>query len=328
MPRWLRIAFKAILTGSVLVALLFAVELDALVTSLENARWTWVVAALLLLPINLVLDGWVWHQLLRTVTGRVSLRSLVGALLSGLALGFWTPARAGEYAGRALYLPHDDRWAISLTVFAQRMIDMTVGVLAGFLALIWAFWTELLPLSTPWLAAAGIGVGTGLVLTIFVVAPARIHRLTTWLFPNSPSLTQRTILFQRLTRRQGLAVVCGTIARYVVFTGQFALLGFAVAPSATFPLLAGAAGLTFYVKYLIPSLTFLDLGIREGGAAFFFQQLGLGAAAGLNAALLLFTVNVLVPALVGLPFVAHLDLGKNPEGVEAPSAASVAPNSR
>ena len=100
----------------------------------------------------------------------------------------------------------------------------------------------------------------------------------------------------------------GTVARYAVFTGQLACLGAAFAPSANGMPLWGAASLTFYVKYLIPSLTVLDLGIREGGAAFFFQILGLGAAAGLNAALLLFALNVLVPALLGVPFLATLRL--------------------
>lgn len=323
MPRWLSAAFKIVLTIGVLAALVLAVELDALVASLQNARWTWVAGALLFLPVNLALDAWVWRQLLRSVTERVPLHTLVGALLSGLALGFWTPARAGEYAGRSFYLPEGDRWSISLTVFAQRMVDMAVGVNAGLLAIAWAFWAGVLPLSAPWLSASAIGLGTGLVLTGFVVAPARIHQFTAWLVPSHSSITERTTLFQRLTKRQGLVIVSGSLARYVVFTGQFVLLGLALAPSANLIQLAGAAGLTFYVKYLIPSLTMLDLGIREGGAALFFQQLELGAATGVNAALLLFAINVLLPALLGVPFVTRLRFAGDPEAVDTHSPASV-----
>lgn len=322
MPRWLRLGLKVLLTVGVLVALAMAVEPFALLGSLREARWAWIAAALLLIPVNLALDGWVWKHLLTPLQDDFSIWELGGAVLSGIALGFWTPARAGEYAGRALSLPGGDRWAISLTVFAQRMVDMTVGVTVGLLALGWAFWQGVLPLSPPWLIAAGIGGVTGAGLTAAVGAPARLHRLTAWLVPNRPAITDRTAYLERLSLNQGVTVVGGSLARYLVFTGQLACLGRAFAPSAPWSLLAAAAGLTFYAKYLIPSLTLLDLGIREGSAAFFFQQLGLGAAAGLNAALVLFAVNVLLPALLGLPFVARLHLPGAPAKADAPRPVS------
>ena len=322
-PYWLRVGSKFLLTVSVLAALALAVDPSALLTSLLEARWSWIVVALLLLPLNLVLDGWVWKQLLAPVVGRVSVRALTGAVLSGIALGFWTPARAGEYAGRALSLPDGDRWELSLTVLAQRMVDMAVGVNVGLLALVWAFWQGFVPLSGSWLAAAAIGLGTGAGLAAFVARPARVHRLVRWMVPNRPSITDRTALLARLSPSQGAAVVGGCLARYLVFTFQLGCLGMAFAPSAPWTTLAAGAGLTFYAKYLIPSLTLLDLGIREGSAAFFFQQLGVGAAAGLNAALVLFAVNILLPALMGLPLVSQLRLPQPSESTDARTPASI-----
>lgn len=319
MARWLSIALKSVLTVGVVAALFAAVDPTALLSSLRRAEWVWVAGAAALLPLNLFLDGWVWKRLLDTILDRVPPRSLVGALLSGLALGFWTPARIGEYAGRAFYLPDGDRWSISLTVFAQRMVDMTVGVTVGFVVLLGAFASAAIPLTTAWAAAAAVGLGTGAVLVVFIVAPGLVHRLARWLAPNRPAITDRTAFFQRLTRRQGGAVVGGSLARYLVFTGQFVCLGMAFAPSASWPLVAVAASLTFYAKYLIPSLTVLDLGLREGGAAFFFHTFGLGAAAGLSAALVLFAINVLVPAALGLPLVGRLRLA----GAHDPAASPV-----
>lgn len=306
------------------MALALAVDPSTLLKSLRDAHWPWIGGALLLLPLNLVLEGWVWKRLLESVVDRVPVRALAGAVLSGIALGFWTPARAGEYAGRALSLPNGDRWTISLTVFAQRMVDMTVGILVGLLALAWAFWHGILPLSAAWVAAAAIGLGTGTGLTAVVMAPARVHHLVEWLVPNRPGLTNRTAFFERLSVKQGGVVIAGTLARYIVFTSQFAFLGMAFAPSSAWPLVAVAAGLTFYAKYLIPSLTLLDLGIREGSAVFFFQQLGLGAAAGLNAALLLFCINILVPTLLGLPSVMRLRLPGISDQSDAPAPVSPA----
>ncbi|PQJ33730.1 hypothetical protein BSZ35_03140 [Salinibacter sp. 10B] len=307
MPRWLRILLKSSLTLGGMTALVMAVDPAVLLDSLHQARGFWIAAAVLLLPLNLFLDGWVWTRLLKTLDGSFPSRTIAKAVMSGLALGFWTPARLGEYAGRAFAFPDADQWAISLTVFVQRMVDMAIGVIVGLATVIGAIGLGLLPSSLSWLAAAGIGLGTGGGLLAVLLNPAWGHRWAQGLLPDS-RLTERTILLERLTPRQGLAVGLGSLVRYLVFTGQFVCLGLALQPSASVGALAIAVSLTFYAKYLLPSLTLLDLGIREGAAVFFFSLVGLGTASGLNAALLLFAINVLVPALLGLPFVARLPL--------------------
>ncbi len=317
MPRWLRLLAQSVLTVSVLAALLFAVEPAALWASLRQARWTWVGAALLLLPLNLFLEGWVWARLLDAVDGSFAPSRITQAVLSGLALGFWTPARAGEYAGRALSFPEADRWTVSVTVFIQRMVDMAVGVIVGLLLLLGALVAGTLPATVPWLLATAVGGVTGAGLTALLFAPTLLHRCSEWAAAWLPGLPARTAFLQRLDTRHLLDIAGGSLARYLVFTGQFVCLGLALAPSAAVGLLAAAVGLTFYAKYLIPSLTLLDLGLREGGAVFFFQLLGLGAATGLNAALLLFSINVLLPAVIGVPFVARL-----PVRASAPDDAS------
>jgi uncharacterized membrane protein YbhN (UPF0104 family) len=318
-PRWLRRLLKGLLTLAVLAAVGAAVDPSALLASLHGARWTWVAGAAALVPLNLALDGWVWRRLLRPVLGRVSLRRVAGAVLSGLALGFWAPARVGEYAGRALVLPEGDGWTLSLTVFAQRMADMAVGVLVGLAVLVGALYAGTVPATLPWLGAAAIGGGTAAVLLTFLTAPSLAHRLARRMAPVvGGGIAARTACFRDASGRGIAAVLAGTGARYLVFTGQLACLGAAFAPSAPIGLLWVAAALTFYVKYLVPSLTALDLGVREGGAAFFFQLLGLGAAAGVNAALVLFALNVLAPAALGAPLVATLRLSPTKETADRP----------
>lgn len=314
MIRWLRFAFKFLLTLGVMVAVVVAVDPVDLLDALRQARWPWLMAAILLLPLNLLLDGWVWAQLLDTVEGSFSPRKVGEAVLSGLALGFWTPARLGEYAGRAFAFPEANRWTLSLTVFVQRMVDMAVGVLMGLGALAGALWGGVLPSSSPWVLAGCIGLGTGGALTVVLLRPAWIHRWLRWLVP-SRSIADRAALLRRIDGRQKVTVGAGSLARYLVFTGQFVCLSRALQPSASLGGLAMAVGLVFYAKYLFPSLTLLDLGIREGAAALFFPLFGLDAAVGLSAALLLFTLNVLGPALLGLPFVARLPVPLPSDGL-------------
>ncbi|MFB6250058.1 MAG: lysylphosphatidylglycerol synthase domain-containing protein [Salinibacter sp.] len=308
MTRRLRVLGKWALTAAIGLALWLTVDRTAVSAALREARWSWLSLAVVLLPLNVALDGWVWARLLRDVSGTGSGRQIGTALFCGFALGVWTPARLGEYAGRAFSLPGADPGTVSLSVFAQRMVDMFVGVGVGLLVLLGTLQRGGVPPSAPWLAAAAAGAITTGGLGAAVLFPGRA---AAWGAPVArwvPGLSSRISYFRRLRPRDGLPVIGGTVLRYFVFTGQFLCLTLALAPGLPLSSICAAVALTFYAKYLLPSLTLLDLGLREGGAVLFFHVLGLPTAVGLSAALLLFVLNVLLPAAAGLPFVWRLSL--------------------
>ena len=62
-----------------------------------------------------------------------------------------------------------------------------------------------------------------------------------------------------------------------------------------------AASAVMFVKALLP-ITFLDFGVRENVAIFFYGLLGVGASSALAGSLMLFLWNVALPGLVGLYF--------------------------
>jgi uncharacterized membrane protein YbhN (UPF0104 family) len=305
---WLPVVAKGALAAVALAYLVYAVDPGALIRSFRGADPASAALAAALLPLNLALDAWVWGVLLRPVTGRVGLARLCAATLSGFALGFFTPARVGEYPGRAFYLREGDTWTVTATIFAQRMADMACAVLAGLAALVGALATGILPASLPWLAAAGAGGAVGIVLAGGLAVPSAVDALGRRLAPGADGLHRRTAFLRRLDGALAARVAAGSAARYLVFAGQLVVLGLAFAPAAPLGPLALAAGLTFYVKFLVPSFTLMDLGIREGAAVFFFGALGLPEAAGLNAALALFVLNLAVPSALGIPFLWGLSL--------------------
>jgi len=311
--RRIRLLGQILLTVVAAGALLLAVDAGAVLATIQRARPSWLGAALLLLPVNLALDGWVWARLLDAADGRYPPRSIGRALLCGFALGFWTPARLGEYAGRAYSFAEADRGTVTLSVLAQRVLDMVVGVGVGLGALVWGAQVGLLPWSPSWKAAALIGGGTLLVLCAAILFPAPLYRLAVRVGKRVYDVAPDPRFFDRLSPNQGLSALGGTVVRYVVFTGQFVCLALALQPTLSIGLVCLAVALTFFAKYLLPSLTLLDLGLREGAAVCFFSVLGLPSAVALSAALLLFTLNVLFPALIGLPAVARLSVFTTPD---------------
>ena len=294
---------KAVLTVAVVGGLVWLADPRSLWETFREARGAWVLAAVALLPVNLVLDGWVWHVLARPVAGRVSFKSVMGAVMAGFAVGFFTPARVGEYAGRALSLDTGDRWALGATIFAQRMIDMLVALAAGLLAFAGASWTGVL--GDAWSAVAWTGAVVGGVLALGIARPGAVANLLRRLAPGWTWLHERTQFLDALTGPQIAAVVTGSLVRYAVYVAQTVLLVVAFLPLESslslFELILGA-GLTFFVKFLIPSITLMDVGVREGAAVAAFGLFGVSAATALNASLAVFAVNLVLPSLLGVPF--------------------------
>ena len=64
---------------------------------------------------------------------------------------------------------------------------------------------------------------------------------------------------------------------------------------------------TMFVKSLLP-ISLGDLGIREAGSIYFFSIFGISQAAALNASLLLFVINILIPSMIGTYFLKYQQL--------------------
>jgi uncharacterized membrane protein YbhN (UPF0104 family) len=294
---------KAVLTLGVVGGLVWVADPRALWETLRQARGAWVLAAVALLPLNLALDGWVWQVLVRPVAGRVSFRRITSAVMAGFAVGFFTPARVGEYAGRVLSLDEGDRWALGATIFAQRMLDMLIALVVGLLAFAGARWTG--ALGEAWNLVAWTGAGVGTVLALGTARPDAVARLLRYLVPSWTWLHERTQFLDALSGRQIAAVVSGSLVRYGVYATQTAFLVAAFLPLdhslSPFELFLGT-GLTFFIKFLIPSITLMDVGVREGAAVAAFGLFGISAATALNASLAVFVVNLVLPSLLGVPF--------------------------
>ena len=55
-----------------------------------------------------------------------------------------------------------------------------------------------------------------------------------------------------------------------------------------------------FVKTIIPPISMGELGIREGASVYFLSQFGERTSIGFNSSILLFIINLLIPALIGV----------------------------
>jgi uncharacterized membrane protein YbhN (UPF0104 family) len=296
---------KTALAVAALGYLVYVIDVDRLWATARAADGRWILGAAALLPLSLGLEGLVWYFFAQREVPSLRLRTAYGALFAGYTLGLITPARLGELAGRAFYLRHPDKWMISAIVFVERLLAMVVGVGVGLAALVY-----FIPAFGPsprglWWGVAAYGGGAFVVLFALFAVPQRAFRLVERLVP-SERVVDKLRFLQRLSRRRVLFYGVLATLRYGVYATQFVLLLWAFAPDVHLVAAYLGVALTFFVKFLVPSITLMDLGVREGAAVFFFGALGVAQAAAFNASLLIFGVNLLLPALLGLPLLFRL----------------------
>lgn len=336
------------MTGAVLAGVVWYVDIGtALATFSAGSPYLVLLATVLVLP-NVLLDAWTWRTVMAPIllsgAPRVSpeqepsaltspdscggtqrqdlslpLSIVLRSVLAGYTAAFFTPARAGEFGGRALTLSDGsarrfDEWDVSITVAAQRIVDTLVALSIGWVALAWM--RGVTGQTHTWDIAAQTALWVGgaiiLLLVAAVLKPEIARRVAQWIAPERTRLQQRFARLQHLRPGILLRVVIGSATRYAVFAGQLVCLVLAFTPASPLPVLALATGVTYYLKFLIPSLTLLDVGVREGAAVLAFGHLGVSEAAALNASLLIFLINIALPAAVGAFFLRRYEIPSQP----------------
>ncbi|GAA3929298.1 hypothetical protein GCM10022406_13460 [Hymenobacter algoricola] len=312
--RGLVVAGKLLITGLTLGLLYHSVFADKataaawrqlLASALTGAGQAPVLAALALVPVNWGLEAWKWWRLARHLEP-VSFRRSFRAVLVGLTLGFVTPNRVGDYAGRIIELKSRRLDALG-AVFLGRYCQLVVTVLAGTAGLLYFLLTFYLR-GYP---ASGLGLVVATVLlNLLVLLPLYRSRLLLAALTLVRPLRRfrRYLAVMPTYSARAIHVVLAISAlRYAVFCAQFGLLLLAYDAHAPFgPGFAAIAG-TFLLKSLVPSLNALaDVGVRELSATHLFGLLHEPALPVLSASLSLWVLNIALPSAAGLLFVLRL----------------------
>jgi uncharacterized membrane protein YbhN (UPF0104 family) len=318
-PRWL-FALKGVLAVVAVVALVRLADPAEVVTAVSHADPFWALLALALVPANIGLEAYRWGRLVRRIAPEVRTRDAIRAVVGSYPLGLLTPGRVGDYVGRAVYLREIPAGASAALTFGERMATLAACLVGGLVALGPYLRTVADP-SPLWPAVLAVGLmATGTLLAL-ILFPALAQTVATTLLPFAP-VRRAVSAFGRIPSDEAVTLLTLSGVRYLVFSAQFVFLLHAVAPSAPWAGLAMGVALVFFAKSAIPQVTLGDLGVREGAAVFFLAAYGVGPAAALDASLALFGLNLLLPALVGTPFLLQLQLrrkaAREPAGAPVP----------
>jgi uncharacterized protein (TIRG00374 family) len=307
-------SLRILLTVALIVAIAWHIRPMPVLQALAAANPWYVVAAGLLLFPNIGLQYAKWRMLLVGTAPGVCRGDVVASLFAGFSLGLVTPARLGEYGGRAAICRGAGKGLLVGLTAIDKASTLFVTVLTGlFAAVYFSTRSDVIPLFP--VLVAGVAVLALVLGMLFVVSPWSPAPARRLLERRGGRVARRILALLDTVRRIPTAtlgfVVLFSLLFYLTFVLQFTLLLAAFGPLHVVDAISGIATIMF-IKSVIPPITVGELGVREGASVMILSVFGIAAASAFSASLLLFAINVLLPAVAGSWFL----LRRRP--VEAP----------
>lgn len=299
---------KIILAAKLLIAfgligyLIFAINPKEILIAVSNTNLLLITAAVILSVLNIYLQFYKWKLTCSLILQSKSNKKVLFSLFHGFSAGVITPARIGEYFGRAIVFKDKSLLKVTLATLLDKLFLFLIVTFVGSIAGI--FFIHFYH-----------GVSVYLTISLFIVMFTLFYALFLMIFNDK---FWESILFSKLKRSKrfnagfekikvlrkldknyAIKMIISSLLFYIVFLVQYALLVIAFSHNTSLWNYIWAGNLIMFVKTIIPPFTFGELGIREGASVYFITKFGETASTGFNSSIFLFLINVFLPAVIG-----------------------------
>lgn len=261
---------------------------------IEFRSLIWFIPALLLMPINWILEAKKWQILVKEFAS-LPLGISLKAVLIGVFYTMFTPNRIGDGAGRLHHLPPGNKtravYAFGLGSGAQLLSTMIFGLIG--LSYFLLFQPE------PWLNTI-----MGIVLAVVILGGLFLYmtsfrKIRKGRAESEGFLASRIATLQQYDTKTKWQILGLSMLRYTVFTVQFLCCLWAIQPELPCASTLTRISSVYLGSTIIPSFALAEIGLRESVAIVIFQESLLSAHEVFVGTLLIWLINLLVPALFG-----------------------------
>ncbi len=280
---------------------------------LSKGNISLLIIALFFTVLNYGLEAFKW-QLLLSPLQKVNLVNAYKSILAGITISIFTPNRTGEVIGKVLYLDLQEKLKAAMLNFSGSMAQMICTSLAGL-------WGTIIYLN--YFALKDVNLPTTKVIySIAIICSALafliyFNQQKFFLWTSKKKWAQKfRISFtnqQQFKSSLQVKVLLLSLIRYLVFSTQLILLLRFCGIHASFFQLFLLCTVFFLVMWFLPSFALTELGVRGSVAVLIFQNVSNNISGALLAVVLLWIINVALPALIGCFYVFNLT-GKNNKG--------------
>ena len=297
------ITAKIIISAGLLYYLISSVEYNQIILALKEANITIIGVVILLGLVNIFLQYSKWRLTCVEVLGVKDKFKIFRSLFFGFSAGIITPLRIGEYFGRGIEFRDKSLVQVTVATLIDKFFPLLMVASLGSISSLFFIYFY-------------YDVSIYIVLSLFILIFTFFYLLIILLLSNKfwnsilfsklnssvklKPFLEKLRIFESLDRTYFFKMLSISFLFYACFLIQYALLVAAFANHFDFIHYLWAANLIMFVKTIIPPISFGELGIREGASIYFLTQMGETASVGFNASILLFIVNLLIPALIGV----------------------------
>ncbi len=297
---------KIVIAIGLLYYVINAINFNEIISAVIEADIYLVLLVVLLSLLNLFLQYYKWKITSALILNNSDNRKVISSLFQGLSAAVFTPARIGEYFGRALVFKNHSLLKVTLATLLDKFFPLLIVTFLGS-------FSSILFLHFYYGVNIYITIGLFIVLfSLFYLIILIIFNRDFWnnfIFQKLQSWEKFSDYFMKfstiknLDRNYSAKMILLSLVFYLCYIVQYAILVAAFSHNSAMLNYIWAGNLTMFSKTVIPPISFSELGIREGASVFFVQQFGESASVGFNASIFLFLINVLIPALIGLVFI-------------------------
>ncbi len=255
--------------------------------------------------INWLIEAVKWRYLVRRIE-QITLWKAVESVFCGLTIAVFTPNRIGEYGGRVFFLSPRKRLHGVVAMGIGSLGQMVLTNVIGAVAIGW-FLFSFIPGNTLFFVLIALAVV--LFSAFFLVFYFNINWIIGYLlrFKFLKRFSKFFRVFSRYHTTELIKVFGLCLLRFGVFTSQYCLVIKMLIP--TLPILSVAmmVFILFFIQSALPSLDLLDVGVRTFTASYFFSYITHQDVAIIAATAFIWLVNLIIPAILGAPFVFKLN---------------------
>ena len=279
-------------------------DFNLLIEKLYSAKAIFfLIITFLLMILNWSLESYKWKYLLSNVED-ISFYQAVKGVLSGLAIGFVTPNRVGEFAGKIAYLKSENRANGAVMSFVGSSAQLLITIQAGLVAIA----------ASKFKSPVDVFV-TPIALVLLVIATFvwfRLNLFLKWIsrFSWLQKWNKHADQLSDVSERKMTTVYFVSLIRYLVFPVQYFMLFKMIDTSINFSDCLSMTATSYFLLAIVPTYAIAEIGARGSMNLLAFSELNAPFAV-LSVTLLIWIINLILPALLGVFLIAKFKIQKN-----------------
>ena len=260
--------------------------------------------------LNWFLESLKWRFLISKIE-RITIKRSIRAIFSGITVSAFTPNRVGEYGGRVFCLENADRIQAVLITIIGSMAQLVTTIVFGLIGIL--LLPNLMPkfdiLLSEFVFAYPIMLFVIVLLNVLLVIfflNASVFSVVLSKFNFLRKFAKYNEVFGFYNSSELLEVLLYSIARYIVFTTQFFILLHVFEVHISYIDAIILTSVLLFIISIIPTVAITEIGVRGSVALFLFSLVSDNMVGILSATFVMWVINLLFPALIGVVFIFTL----------------------